>query len=55
MEYIVVPAINTLKSTDAVAIREITFTLINEITKLRKELQDMKNMQDKLPTRSANR
>ena len=39
MEYIVVPAINTLKSTDAVAIREITFTLIKEITKLRKELE----------------
>jgi hypothetical protein len=55
MEYIVVPAINTLKSTDAVAIREITFTLINEITKLRKELQDMKNMQDESPRRSANR
>lgn len=55
MEYIVVPAINTLKSTDAVAIREITFTLINEITKLRKELQDMKNMQDESPKRSANR
>jgi len=55
MEYIVVPAINALKSTDAVAIREITFTLINEITKLRKELQDMKNMQDESPRRSANR
>jgi hypothetical protein len=55
MEYIVVPAINTLKSTDAVAIREITFTLINEITKLRKELQDMKNMQNESPRRSANR
>jgi hypothetical protein len=55
MEYIVVPAINTLKSTDAVAIREITFTLIKEITKLRKELEDMKNMQRETSIRSANR
>lgn len=55
MNYIVVPAINTLKSTDAVAIREITFTLIKEITELRKELEDMKKMQNQIPKRSANR
>jgi hypothetical protein len=55
MNYIVVPAINTLKSTDAVAIREITFTLIKEITELRKELEDMKNMQNEKSRRSANK
>jgi hypothetical protein len=55
MESFSVPALSTLKSTDAVAIREITFSLINEITKLRKELQDMKNMQDKSQRKNVNR
>jgi len=36
-----IPAINTLKSTDATAIREITMSLIMEIDKLNKKIDDM--------------
>jgi uncharacterized membrane protein YjjP (DUF1212 family) len=36
-----IPAINTLKSADSTAIREITMSLIFEIDKLNKKIEDM--------------
>lgn len=55
MESFSVPALTALKSADAVAIRQITLSLINEIDRLKKELQDIKNMQDKLQRKNVNR
>ena len=42
-----IPAINTLKSADATAIREITMSLIMEIDKLNKKIEDMEAMSKK--------
>lgn len=42
-----IPAINTLKSTDATAIREITLSLISEIEKLNKQISDMEEARKK--------
>lgn len=41
MNSISIPAINTLTSADATAIREITMTLVVEIEKLNKKISDM--------------
>jgi len=41
MNSISIPVINTLNSTDAIAIREITFTLVNEIVKLNNRIDEM--------------
>jgi hypothetical protein len=42
-----IPAINTLKSTDATAIREIALSLISEIEKLSKQISDMEEARKK--------
>jgi hypothetical protein len=47
MNQISIPAINTLKSTDAVAIREITNAIILEIDKLNKKIADMEDARKK--------
>jgi hypothetical protein len=47
MKSISIPVINTLKSTDAVAIREITLSLIVEIQELNKRIDDMEEARKK--------
>ena len=41
MNSISIPAINTLTSADATAIREITMTLVAEIDRLNKKISDI--------------
>lgn len=47
MNSISIPAINTLTSADATAIREITMTLVVEIEKLNKKISDMEEARKK--------
>jgi sensor histidine kinase YesM len=47
MKSISIPVINTLKSADAVAIREITLSLIVEIQELNKRFDDMEEARKK--------
>ena len=47
MNSISIPAINTLTSADATAIREITMTLVVEIAKLNKKISDMEQARKK--------
>ena len=47
MNSISIPAINTLTSADATAIREITMTLVVEIEKLNKKISDMEQARKK--------
>jgi hypothetical protein len=47
MNSISIPAINTLTSADATAIREITMSLITEIEKLNKKISDMEEARKK--------
>ena len=47
MKSISIPVINTLKSADAVAIREIALSLIVEIQELNKRFDDMEEARKK--------
>lgn len=44
MEQLHIPAITTLKSTDAVAIRQITLSLVEAIEKIKKDIQVLQNV-----------
>ena len=43
MEPLSIPAIQTLKSTDAIAIRQIVSSLIQAVDSLRKDVEALKN------------
>jgi hypothetical protein len=43
MEPLSIPAIQTLKSTDAIAIRQIVSALIQAVDSLRKDVETLKN------------
>ena len=42
MEPLSIPAVQTLKSTDAIAIRQIVSALIQAVDSLRKDVEDLK-------------
>jgi len=44
MESFSIPALSTLKSADAIAIRQIVSSLISEIDKLNKRIKDRKSV-----------
>lgn len=47
MESFSIPALNALKSTDAIAIRQIVSSLVSEIGKLNKRFDEMEEMNRK--------